>query len=488
MANGIAALGYAVRIRVVAKYLGQLALVLAGLMAVPLALAVVDGETAFALRFAAVCALLAVLGVPLARLAVSEQVQPNEALAVIAFGYLLAGGALAVPLAAGGLDAIDALFEAVSGVTTTGLTTLGAEIERQPRVFLFARAWAQWYGGLGIVVLSVALLLGNHVAARRLVDPEGAGENLSETMRTHARRVLVVYALITLAGIGIVLALGAGGFEAVAHVLTAVSTGGFSTHADSLAGIEAGAVRSALLGIALLGAVSLPLYYRAWVGGWRRFASDPELHALLALSALFAAALWWCLPEAPGLAPGERAAHAAWIAVSAQTGTGFSTLPIPELGAPAMLVLLAPMIIGGAIGSTTGGVKLLRLLLLARLVQLLVRRTALPPHAVAEVRFGGRSVSAEELARALLLIVLFLLTVGLSWLPFVALGHAPLEALFEVVSAVGTVGLSSGVAAPGLDPGLKLVLIADMLLGRVEFVALLVLFYPRTWIGKRASN
>jgi len=486
VADGIGVLGYAVRLRVVAKYVGQLGLVLAGLMALPLALALFDGEQAFALRFAAVCALLVALGAPLARLAVPAQVQVNEALVITALGYGLACLALAFPLAAGGLAGLDALFEAVSGVTTTGLTTV-ADIERQPRVFLFARAWAQWYGGLGIVVLSVALLLGNHVAARRLVDPEGAGENLAATMRTHARRVLVAYVGLTLAGAGTLLACGVGGFDAVAHALSAVSTGGFSTHGDSIAGLPNGAARTAVLGVALLCAVSLPLYYGAWIGGWRRLAGDAELHALLAAIALVTLALWWCLPADSGVAPGERAAHAAWLALSAQTTTGYEALAVADAGPAAQLVMIFSMSVGGSIGSTAGGVKLLRLLLLLRLLQLLIRRSALPPHAVAELRFGGRAVSGEEISRALLLILLFVAFAGLSWLPFVALGHAPLEALFEVVSALGTVGLSSGLTAPGLAPVLKLVLIADMLLGRMEFVALLVLLYPRSWIGKRAA-
>jgi len=488
VADSIGVLGYAVRARVVAKYVGQLALVLAGLMAVPLVFALVDGQSAFALRFAAVCVVLALLGVPLARVAVPKQIQANEALVITALGYLLAALALAFPLAAAGLAWPDALFEAVSGVTTTGLTTV-ANLEQQPRVFLFARAWSQWYGGLGIVVLSVALLLGNHVAARRLVDPEGAGENLAATMRLHARRVLTVYVLLTLAGFGALWLSGESAFDAVAHALSAVSTGGFSTHNASIAGLPSGAARSAVLVVALLCAVSLPLYYRAWVGGWQRFLEDPELRALLVAVALVTLALWWCLPAAGATAaPAERFAHAAWFALSAQTTTGYSTLPVSELGPTAKLVMLFAMSIGGSIGSTAGGVKLLRLILLLRLVQLLVRRSALPPHAVAELRFGERSVGGEELARALLLILLFLAAACLSWLPFVALGHAPLDALFEVVSALGTVGLSSGVTSAALEPGLKGVLIADMLLGRVEFVALLVLFYPRSWIGKRATG
>ena len=487
MAEGALVLGYAVRLWVVAKYVGQLAVILAGLMALPLALALFDAQTAFALRFGAACLVLLALGVPLARLAAPAQIQANEALVITAAGYLLASVALAIPLAAGGLSALDALFEAVSGVTTTGLTTVAA-IEQQPRVFLFARAWSQWYGGLGIVVLSVALLLGNSVAARRLVDPEGVGENLVATMRVHARRVLTIYVALTLAGIGVLLSTGVGAFEAVAHALSSVSTGGFSTHGESIAALPGAAARTAALLIALLCAVSLPLYHRAWLGDWRGLADDPELRALLAAIALVTLALWWSLPQTAGPVEGDRAAQAAWLALSAQTTTGYATLPVADVGPAAKLVMIFSMSIGGSIGSTAGGVKLLRLLLLLRLLQLLIRRSAMPPHAVADVRFGGRGVSAEELARALLVILLFFAAAGLSWLPFLALGHAPLDALFEVVSALGTVGLSTGVTSAALDPALKGVLIADMLLGRMEFVALLVLLYPRTWIGKRATT
>jgi len=488
VADGTRVLGYAVRLRVVAKYVGQLALILAGLMALPFALAVFDGETAFALRFGASCLVLLGLGAPLARLAVPAQIQANEALVITAAGFLLASVALAFPLAAGGLSPLDALFEAVSGVTTTGLSTVAA-IEAQPRVFLFARAWSQWYGGLGIVVLSVALLLGSSVAARRLIDPEGVSENLAATMRVHARRVLVVYVALTLAGIGVLMATGVGAFESVAHTLSAVSTGGFSTHRESIAALPSGIARTTVLLIALLCAVSLPLYHRAWVGDWRRLVADPELRVLLAAIALATLALWWCLPDdGPTAAAADRLAQAGWLALSAQTTTGYATLPVAEVGPAAKLVMIFSMSIGGSIGSTAGGIKLLRLILLLRLIQLLIRRSALSPHAVAELRFGDRIVGGEELARALLLILLFLAAACLSWLPFVALGHAPLDALFEVVSALGTVGLSTGVTRAALDPALKCVLIADMLLGRVEFVALLVLFYPRTWIGKRATT
>ena len=148
--------------------------------------------------------------------------------------------------------------------------------------------------------------------------------------------------------------------------------------------------------------------------------------------------------------------------------------------------LMASMIVGGGAGSTAGGIKLLRFLIVLRLVQHFLRRAAMPPHAVAQPRLAGQALKAQEIERAVLVIALFAMTVGVSWLVFVAHGYDPVDALFEVTSATGTVGLSTGITSSELPAALKLVLSLDMLLGRVEVFALLVLLYPRTWLRKRA--
>jgi trk system potassium uptake protein TrkH len=182
------------------------------------------------------------------------------------------------------------------------------------------------------------------------------------------------------------------------------------------------------------------------------------------------------------------AGHALLMGMSAQTTTGFSSMPVTALDNASKLVLIASMAVGGSVGSTAGGIKLLRLLLLLRMLQLVIRRAAMPRHAVVELHFGGRVVENAELVRALLPVTLFVAVMLVSWLPFLALGYEPLNALFEVVSAIGTVGLSSGITAPDLPLLLKGVLSADMLLGRLEFVAVLILLYPATWIGKRSVS
>ncbi|RMD68812.1 MAG: TrkH family potassium uptake protein, partial [Gammaproteobacteria bacterium] len=218
-------ISYAVRLPVVGKYLGQLALLLAALTAVPLAVALFLGEGGLALRLALVTAVLLASGIPAIRLPAPAFIQENEAFAVVGLAYLLAPVFMAWPLTVPGIPLLDAFFEATSGITTTGLSTL-ASVEDKPPGFIFARAWLQWYGGLGIAVLSVALMMGHHVAARRLFQPEAEEATLVTTTRTHARRVLLVYAILTLLAFLILWPALGEAFPALLHTLAAVSTGG----------------------------------------------------------------------------------------------------------------------------------------------------------------------------------------------------------------------------------------------------------------------
>jgi len=484
----LSALTYAVRGRVIMKYLGQLALTLAALCLVPLAASLFFAEHVLSLRYLVVVLVLAGVGAPLARLPSPSSVQINEALAITALAFVLAPLLMSYPMMGAGLSFLDALFESISGITTTGLSTL-ASVEDRPRSFLLARAWMQWYGGLGIAVLYVTLVIGHHVAARRLVDPEPAAtESLAATTRTHARRVLAVYILLTAIGVLALWLLQGDGFTALTHTLAAVSTGGFSTFDDSLAGLESYPV-SFLLGlIAFCGAVSLPLYYRAYRRGVGELVTDPELRALLIAVLVVSGLLGVTMTQGSAEGPVNRAANALLLGLSAQTTTGFSSVSVAELKPAAKLVLIGSMAVGGSVGSTAGGIKLLRLLILLRLIQLAIRRAGIPSHAVAEPWLGEHRLENSDIERALLMILLMGAVMFLSWIPFVALGYDPLDALFEVVSATGTVGLSTGITQADLPTLLKGILCLDMLLGRLEVIALLVVLYPATWFGKRMES
>jgi trk system potassium uptake protein TrkH len=487
MEQRISVLTYPVRLRVVLKYCGQLGLMLAVLTLVPLSLALVETEWQRALRYAVICAGLLVLGARLARLPAPDQIQGNEALSITAVAFLISPLLMSWPMMTDGMPFVDALFESISAVTTTGLSTLGS-VEHRSTTFLFARAWMQWYGGLGIVVLSVALLMGHHAAARRLADPVESGETLVVTARTHARLSLIVYLVITVLGVAVVWLLSGDGFSALVHVLSAVSTGGFSNLDSGLMGLGTSAAVAVMV-IAFLGAISFPLYWRAvhagWGGGIRALVDDVELRALLFGGLLVGGLLAWLAWRHGIEAPWY---HSLMTGFSAQTTTGFATLPVADMDSASKLVMVISMLVGGSVGSSAGGFKLLRLLILLRLLQLMILRSAIPPHAVAEPYLAGQKLETDDMLRALQLILLFIGIMVVSWLPFLALGYDPLDALFEVASACGTVGLSTGITRPELEAVLKGVLCFDMLAGRLEIIALLVVLYPRNWIGRREET
>lgn len=493
-------LRHAVRWRVLLKHLGMLGVVLALLNGVPLVATVIWGEHALIAAYALPLLALLAVSLPLARLAAPEHLQLNEALAVVVLAFVLGALVMSIPLAqvvagtpggsVGGWGGgwLDGWFEAVSAITTTGLST-AATVEDKPASFLFARAWMQWYGGLGIVVLSLALFLHNGMFARQLMETEAVGETLVSSTKTYARRVLAVYVALTLGAIGCLWLATGDGFVALTHGLSAVSTGGFSTFDASVIGWSRLAAGTALL-FSLLGAVSLPLWHRTWQQGWKQgwrrgpaeLGRDPELRLLLVATLTIAGLLWLWAP------PGEgRAADALLLAMSAQSTTGFAPANVAALDDASKLTLIASMLVGGSVGSTAGGFKLLRLLILLRLLQLVLARAAAPRHAVLGVHLQARQVADEDLWRVLLVVLLFIGLAFVSWLAFVAHGYPALDALFEVVSASATVGLSVGIARPELEPVLKLVLCLAMLAGRLEILALLVLLHPGTWFGKRTE-
>lgn len=236
MPSELTALSYAVRPRAILKYLGQLWVALAALSCVPLGVAALTGASGIALGYLLAMAALLGLGWPASRIDAPEHLLASEGLAVVSLAFVSGALLLSVPMILAGLSPADAVFESISGLTTTGLSLLNT-VETQPTALLFSRAWLQWCGGLGITVFAVALLAGNRVIARRLVGGEEREEMLAMTTRTYARRVLALYSALTGLGIVAVLAAGVPWWAAVAHTLSAVSTGGFSSYDASIAGL-----------------------------------------------------------------------------------------------------------------------------------------------------------------------------------------------------------------------------------------------------------
>lgn len=483
---GFESLALAVRPSAVARYFGELALGIALMIAVAAAAGLLLGDRVFAGRAGLMLVVALALALACRRCRATADLQVNEALVVVALTFLAAIALMVWPLMSAGLGLSDAVFEAVSALTTTGLTTVDS-VEAEPASFLFARAWMQWFGGLVIVVLALGLVIAPGPAAKRLLGAEVEGGGLVAGTRHRVRRALAVYLALLAIGTALLVALGVGPFEALLHSLAAVSTGGFSTRDGSIGALGGWHVQAAVIALSVAGAISLSLYPTDWRRGWARLRRDREVRAFLLAGATVAFALFLALSLIDGRSWRDSALIAPLLAFSAQTTSGFEAAPAAGLGNAAKLVLIGAMFVGGDLGSTAGGIKIVRFLLLLRLVRFALRRASLPPHAVYELPSGGGQAEPRESFAMLAVVCLFVLAIFVSWLVFLGFGAAPLDALFEVVSAVGTVGLTSGLTDGALPPALKLVLCCDMLMGRLEIVALVLLFYPRTWFGRRAG-
>ena len=455
MAKQATELRYAVRFPVVFKYFGQLCLVLAVLTMVPLVC--VADLSARRFYHPEICHgglwACSPWGSGLARLRAPSNVQANEGMVVVALMFLFTPLVMCYPMMGSGLS-----FPGCSLRSRLRCDDHRAEHEGDargaPATFLFARAWMQWYGGLGIVVLSLALVIQPGLVAKGLAVTEAESDDLVGGTRAHARRVLKVYGVLTVLGVIGSLLTGVGFFDAVLYTFAAVSTGGFAPHDGSLA-----------TGLLARTGVDYPALHRR-CGPVDLLSSDVqgEADCCSGLSATAGHRYRWpgrsvavgiSMRLSVGMPWQQVLHHAPLLAFSAQTTSGFSSMPCDQLDAGSKLVLIFSMLVGGGVGSTAGGFKVLRLLIAASVFRVILLRTCLPKHAVLEPRLAGRRLQNDEVHASLLLILLFVMVVTLSWLLFVADGYNPLDSLFDVVSATGTVGLSVGVTSAALPGYLK---------------------------------
>lgn len=404
------------------------------------------------------------LGAALARRGRIPSLGPQGALAFVAAGYLLLsllGGIAFLP--AGGF--LDGWFEALSGITTTGLSVFVPE--ELPRSLLLFRSLYQWIGGVGIVILSLALLLPPGKAALALYAAEYGRENVFGNVRLVARRAAAVYCGLTALGYGAYLLAGMGPFDGLVHALSTLSTGGFSPYSDSIGHYRSPALEATVSVFMLLGATSFPLLWLLLSRrDWRRAGGDRELWLLFLVPTVLGGII---------AGAGAPAGSGLFQGISALTTTGFAALPVSSLPAAARWALILGMAIGGMGGSTAGGIKLFRALGAVALMGWALKRARLPGSAQVPFRLLGRAFPAEEVLELCACVLLYLGVLAAATLALSAMGYGLPDSLFEAASAQGTVGLSAGIARPGAPAGAKLVLMLLMWMGRLEIVPVLLL-------------
>lgn len=423
----------------------------------------------------------------------------REGFAIVTLGWVgfAAFGALPYLLAdvTGIVHPADAFFESMSGFSTTGATVI-TQIERQPPSILFWRALTQWLGGMGIIVLSLAILPFLGVGGMQLFEAEAPGpqkDRLSPRIQDTAKVLWGVYVLITLAEVGLLWLGGMSLFESLCHALTTMATGGFSTRDASVAAY--GSYTHVVISVFMLVAgVNFSLHYFALRGNLRRYWQSDEFRFYIGLIAAATVLITFSTALAPEL-PGNvliKLRDAAFQTISMMTTTGYATADFERWPALAQYILVGLMFVGGCAGSTGGSIKVVRLLLLIKHAFLQLS-LLIHPREVRSLKLDHKPVSREVIQSVLgffaLFIALFLLAslVMAAILPPTADGQADLvTAGTAVIAALGNVGPGLGSVGPTETythvPAVgKIVLAVCMLVGRLEVFTVLVLFFPSFW-------
>ncbi len=493
---------FGVEVRAALSLAGTLLKFLSLSALLPLAFALAYSEPVW--PFLAAGAIAAAAGLLLERVGDRERAGLREGFLVVALTWLLAACYGMLPYLFAGEGSLrspmNALFESMSGFTTTGSTVL-VDYEGLSHSVAMWRQFTQWLGGMGIIVLFLAILPRLRVGGRQLLEHELPGpevEPLSSTIRATSGRFVLLYIALSAAELVVLTLIGWIGlddnmspYEALAHAFTTLSTGGFSTEADSIASFSI-ATQWTIVVFMLFAGTNFALLFRALV---RRqpdaLVRDDEFRLYIVVLVVGAAILCTVLLEA-GLASGETAIRqAVFQTVSTATTTGYANADFATWTAFAAVTIVGLMFMSASAGSTAGGPKLVRHVLIGRMLRRELEQTV-HPELITPIRLDRRVVDERILRGAIVFVLLYVALFSLGTLGLVAdsaragVDVTPFDAIAAAATTIGNVGPGFGFAGPygSFEPFSdvsKAIMIVLMWLGRLEIVPIAVLLTRAYW-------
>jgi trk system potassium uptake protein TrkH len=419
-----------------------------------------------------------------------DRLRRVEGMCIVAVAWLLIAHLAAIPYIWAGLSFVDALFESMSGLTTTGATVL-TDFGAFGKGIFFWRSVTHWVGGMGVIALFVAILPRLAVGGRQLFFAEASGltdEALTPQIRKTAVTLWGLYAALTVVQVFALWLAGMTLFDAACNSMATLAAGGFSPHPQSIAGYQSAAIEWIVIVFMFAGGANFALQYRAVQGNLHAVQHDEEVRAYAAVI-LVASALLALFLASGGMAVGDSVRHALFQVVSIITTTGFASVDFNLWSDQAKIVLLGLMFIGGCAGSAAGGPKVVRHVLMARFTLRELRRT-LHPRAILPVKLGGRVVPEDVLREVVVFMLFYILTFAIGAAIVIGLGATIVEGISASAATIGNVGPGFGSIGPmgsfaGLHPVSKVVLTLEMWIGRLEVLTVLVLVRWEIWSAAR---
>lgn len=473
------------------KIIGVLLILFSTAMLPPLFLSLIaqDGiESAFAMGLAATLFAGVALWLPTRKL--SRDLNIRDGFMVTALFWVVLGLFGAIPLwlvSDLGLTPIAAIFESISGLTTTGATVITG-LDDLPQSLLFYRQLLQWLGGIGIIVLAVAVLPMLGIGGMQLYRAESAGPSkdrkLTPRITSTAKALFGIYLLLTIACAASYFAAGMSTFDAICHAFSTVAIGGFSTHDASLGHYEQNRVLLVSSVFMVLSAINFGLHFIALQRrNVRVYAQDSETAFFITVIASATVVVCCLLLTTETLGLEDSVIHGLFQTISIATTTGFTTqdFSVWPLFLPILLLILSFM--GGCVGSTGGGMKAMRILLIFR-QGVRELRQLLHPNAVIPLKLDARRVQTEVISAVWSFFAVYMFCFVLIWLALLATNLDFISAFSAVVATMNNLGPGLGEVADHygvVSEAGKLVLCLAMLMGRLEVFTLLVLLTPAFW-------
>lgn len=497
-------------LRVIGHYLGTLTQLFAALMAVPFLTALVFQEWEPAERYLLGIGIALVVGTLLQFLRIEPgRLGRRQALAVTGFAWIVLAFFASVPLFLSGHYAtyMDALFDGVSGLTTTG-ATVALDIDHFSNADNMFRFMMHLVGGLGLIVVALSLGIFGKRSGSSLYTAEGRSEhvvpNVVQTTQLILRITLVIIFIAAVVLTALCISIGMEPVRAVLQsiwlAISAFNTGGFAPMAESVSYYNSIPIEVFLMLLMILGSISFVVHAEVWKGRLQSFFGDIEIRTMLiwllvmtvvVAASLSASALFSDLPA--------MIRRGLFMVVSAFSTTGFQNVTTNQLttvfSSGAFLALALIAAVGGSAGSTAGGVKLHRVGIIFKSIVSTVKEAVSPSSARVVVSYnhlGRRVLSSDAVKEAMTVFVLFVITYSVGALVGIAHGYEASQAIMESVSMTSNGGIITGIVTPGMSPSLEAFYIFQMWAGRLEFVTLLAVlaeiiasFAPRKRRGRQ---
>lgn len=478
-------------LRVIGHYLGTLTQLFAALMAVPFITALVFQEWEPAERYLLGIGIALVIGTLLQFLRIEPgRLGRRQALAVTGFAWIVLAFFASVPLFLSGHYAtyMDALFDGVSGLTTTG-ATVALDIDHFSNADNMFRFMMHLVGGLGLIVVALSLGIFGKRSGSSLYTAEGRSEhvvpNVVQTTQLILRITLVIIFIAAVVLTALCISIGMEPVRAVLQsiwlAISAFNTGGFAPMAESVSYYNSIPIEVFLMLLMILGSISFVVHAEVWKGRLQSFFGDIEIRTMLiwlllmtvvVAASLSASALFSDLPA--------MIRRGLFMVVSAFSTTGFQNVTTNQLttvfSSGAFLALALIAAVGGSAGSTAGGVKLHRVGIIFKSIVSTVKEAVSPSSARVVVSYnhlGRRVLSSDAVKEAMTVFVLFVITYSVGALVGIAHGYEASQAIMESVSMTSNGGIITGIVTPGMSPSLEAFYIFQMWAGRLEFVTLL---------------